>query len=105
MFSRVNILETAPDRIDDVARVVRELVHPAISSEAGYVGYLVLGNRDTGEALGVTLWDSEHAREMSDMKARQIRPRVEAETDGAMRAVEQYAVLFFDLRPQKGDTV
>ena len=97
MFSRVNSLETAPDRLDDVARVVREIVHPAISTEVGYVGYLVLGNRDTGEALGVTLWDSEDARETSDIKARQIRPRVEAETGGAMRAVEQYEVLFFDL--------
>ena len=100
MFSRVNFLETAPDRIDDVARVVREVVHPAISTERGYIGYLVLGNRETGEALGVTLWDSERDREMSDARARQIRPVVEAETGGVMRAVELYEVLFLDVRPE-----
>jgi hypothetical protein len=99
VLSRVNFLETAPDRIDDVARVVREVVHPAISAERGYVGYLVLGDRETGQALGVTLWNSERDRETSDAKARQIRPVVEAETGGAMRAVEQYDVLFVDLRP------
>jgi hypothetical protein len=38
-------------------------------------------------------------------KAREIRPVVEAETGGAMRAVEQYEVLFFDLRPQNGNAV
>src|SRR5436190_6378488 len=86
VFSRVNFLEAAPDRIGDVARVVREVVHPAISAEPGYVGYLVLGNRDTGHALGVTLWDSERDRETSDARARQIRPVVEAETGGVMRA-------------------
>jgi len=99
VFSRVNFLETAPDRIDDVARVVREVVHPAISAERGYVGYVVLGNRETGQALGVTLWDSSGDRETSDAKARQLRPVVEAETGGAMRAVEQYDVLFLDLPP------
>jgi Antibiotic biosynthesis monooxygenase len=98
VLCRVNFLETAPDRINDVAQVVREVVHPAISAERGYVGYLVLGNRETGEALGVTLWDSERDREMSDAKAREIRPVVEAETGGVMRAVEQYEVLFLDLR-------
>jgi quinol monooxygenase YgiN len=100
VVSRVNFLDTAPDRIDDVARVVREIVHPGIRDEAGYVGYVVLGDPETGRALGVTMWESSEAREASDAKARQIRPRVEQETGGTMRAVESYDVLFFDFRGQ-----
>jgi len=100
MFSRVNVLQTEPDRIADVARVVRDVVHPGIRGEAGYVGYIVLGDRETGRALGVTLWESEAARELSDAKARQIRPRVEHETGGTMQSVERYDVLFYDARPQ-----
>ncbi|MDQ3876674.1 MAG: antibiotic biosynthesis monooxygenase [Actinomycetota bacterium] len=98
MVSRVNFLQVEPDRIGDVARAVREIVHPGIRDEAGYVGYIVLGHRETDRALGVTLWTSEEAREASDAKARQIRPRLEQETGGTMRAVEQYDVLFFDVR-------
>ena len=89
-------METAPDRIPDVARVVRDMVHPGISAEAGYVGYIVLGDHKTGKALGITLWESAAAREASDSKARTIRPRVEQETGGTMRSVESYEVLFFD---------
>ena len=100
MFSRVNFLETEPDRSDDVARVVREVVHPSISAEPGYAGYLVLADRETGRALGVTLWETEADREASDAKARHIRPQVEAATGGTMRAVENYDVLFVDLRPR-----
>ena len=99
MFSRVNFLETAPERIDDVARVVRDIVHPGIREEPGYVGYIVLGDRSTGKALGVTLWETAEAREASDAKARQIRPRVEEGTGGTMRSVERYEVLFFDVQP------
>jgi hypothetical protein len=36
---------------------------------------------------------------VSDTKARQIRPRVEEETGGKMQSVENYDVLFFDVRP------
>ena len=97
MVSRVNFLETTPERMDDVARVVREVVHPGIRAEPGYVGYIVLGDRVSGKALGVTLWSSEEEREASDAKARQIRPLVEEGTRGTMRAVERYEVLFIDV--------
>jgi hypothetical protein len=99
MFSRVNFLQTTPDRLGDVGRVVREVVHPGIRSEPGYAGYIVLGSQETGRALGVTLWESGAAREASDSKARQIRPIVERETGGTMQSVEQYEVLFYDLPP------
>jgi hypothetical protein len=100
VFSRVNVLQTTPDRIADVSRVVRDVVHPGIRGEAGYVGYIVLGDRETGRALGVTLWESEAAREDSDAKARQIRPRVEQESGGTMQSVERYDVLFYDVPPR-----
>jgi hypothetical protein len=99
----VNFLETDPERVDDVGRVVRDVVHPAISAQPGYLGYVVLGNRETGRALGVTLWGSEDARAASDVQARKIRPIVESETGGTMRAVEEYEVLFADLRSAADD--
>jgi hypothetical protein len=98
VFSRVNVLDVSPERIGDVERVVRDVVHPAISAEPGYVGYIVLGDSRAGRALGVTLWDTERARESSDARARQIRPRVETATGGTMRSVDRYTVLFFDVR-------
>ena len=42
MVSRVNFLETAPERIDGVARVVREVVQPGIERERTVEPYEVL---------------------------------------------------------------
>jgi hypothetical protein len=92
----VNRLQTTPERLADVARVVRDVVHPGIRDEPGYVVYIVLGDPETGRALGVTLWESEEMRQLSDEKARQIRPRVEEATGGTMEAVDNYEVLFYD---------
>ena len=61
MVSRVNFLETEPGRIDDVARVVRELVHPGIRGEDGYAGYIVLGNRETRRNRGEKVHPGNHA--------------------------------------------
>jgi quinol monooxygenase YgiN len=98
VFARVNFLQTTPERITDVAKAVRDIVHPGIREETGYVGYVVLGDGETGKALGVTLWQSEADRERSDQKARRIRPRVEQATGGTMQSVESYDVLLFDVR-------
>jgi hypothetical protein len=100
VVARVNFLQTTSERIADVARVVRDVVHPGIRDETGYTGYVVLGDREAGKALGVTLWQSEVDRERSDEKARRIRPRVEQATGGTMQSVERYEVLFFDVRPE-----
>jgi hypothetical protein len=97
VFARVNFLQTTSERLADVATVVRDVVHPGIRDEPGYVGYVVLADSETGKALGVTLWQSEADRERSDEKARQIRPRVEQATGGTMQSVESYDVLFFDV--------
>jgi hypothetical protein len=97
VFARVNFLETTAERIADVTTVVRDIVHPGIRDETGYIGYVVLGDPQTGKALGITLWQSEADRERSDEKARDLRPRVEQATGGTMQSVERYDVLFFDL--------
>ena len=62
---------------------------------------MVLADRQTGKALGVTLWESEDTRERSDDKARQIRPQVEQQTGGTMQSVETYDVVFYDM-PSNG---
>ena len=78
--------------------MVRDVVYPAISSEAGYQGYIVLASRESRKALGVTLWKSEVAREASDALARKIRPRVEQATGVTMQAVDPTKWSFFDPR-------
>ena len=99
MVSRVAFLEVPPDRIDDVQPVVRDVVDAALRDQDGYVGYLVLGDRDSGRVIGITLWESEEARGQSDPMAAQLRPEVEQATGGTMRAVEGYEVLY-DVRRQ-----
>jgi quinol monooxygenase YgiN len=99
VHSRVNTLQTRPEEIDAVEKVTRTVVLPRISQLAGFKGYIVLGNRSTGKALGITLWENETAMDESDKTARQIRPQVEEATKGDMQEVENFEVLLAHLQP------
>jgi hypothetical protein len=99
VHSRVNTLQAGPGEIDAVEKVTRTVVLPRISQLAGFKGYIVLGNRNTGKALGITLWEDERAMYESDKAARQIRPQVEAATGGTMQAVENFEVLLAHIQP------
>ncbi len=104
MFSRLNTLRTSSERMDDVSRVVHTIVLPGIREEPGFRGYIVLGDRIEGKALGITLWASQEAMQESDAKARTIRPRVEEGTGGTMEAVEQFEVLLFHVEPKASES-
>jgi heme-degrading monooxygenase HmoA len=93
MVARVAFLEVPAERIDDAQQAVQD-VDTALRDADGYVGYLVLGDRESGKVIGITLWKSEESRGQSDTKAAQLRPQVEQATGGAMRAVEGYEVLY-----------
>lgn len=98
MHSRVNTLQTRPGAIDSVENVTRNVVLPRISELPGFRGYIVLGDRSSGKALGITLWENEEAMTKSDETARQIRPHVEAATEGRMESIENFEVLLAQLK-------
>jgi hypothetical protein len=99
MRSRVNTLQTSPEAIPSVEEVTRTVVYPRIRELPGFRGYIVLGDRTTGKALGVTLWENETTMSDSDHTARQIRPEVERATGGTMQTVENFEVLFAHIEP------
>jgi quinol monooxygenase YgiN len=99
MHSRVNTLQTSPEAVDAVENVTRTVVLPRISQLPGFRGYIVLGNRNSGKALGITLWKDQEAMEKSDEIAKQIRPHVEAATEGTMQSVENFEVLLAHVEP------
>jgi heme-degrading monooxygenase HmoA len=97
MFARVNILQGPPDRVEDGIRDVRERVIPAAKQMEGYRGILLLVDRSTGKAMGITLWETEEARKASEEAADRIRGG-SAQAAGAQGVdVERYEVVQNDL--------
>jgi heme-degrading monooxygenase HmoA len=98
MFARVNTLEGTPDRVDDGIRDVRERVIPAVEQMQGYRGFLLMVDRSTGKAIGVTFWESEDAMRASEEEAEQVRKPSAAAGGGEVVNVERYEIVHHDVR-------
>jgi len=60
MFARVGIFQSAPERVDDdEARQAREQMLQTLQRLPGFAGLYVLGDRQTGRTIGISLWETE----------------------------------------------
>jgi heme-degrading monooxygenase HmoA len=93
MHARVTTIEGAPGKVDDVARQAQEQTLPQLQKLEGFKGFVALGDRQSGQLIGVSFWESEEALRASDEASSSVR-RVAAETvDGIVAGVEEYEVL------------
>jgi hypothetical protein len=74
MHARHVTVKGSPGRIDEGIRSVREQVIPVLQGCDGFKGQLLLVDREKGEAIGISLWDSEENLRASEEKVRQARP-------------------------------
>lgn len=96
MFARVTRTKGAdPAKIDEANEFARVNVLPRARQLSGWKGVISLGNRQTGDALLITLWDSEAAMHASAEAAKGLRSEGEAKTGETEMEVQGYEVLMF----------
>lgn len=59
MYARHVTVHGTPDHIDEGIASVRDQVLPVLKQCPGFKGQLLLVDRNKGEAIGISLWDSE----------------------------------------------
>jgi heme-degrading monooxygenase HmoA len=97
MFARVTLTQGPPDRVDDGIRDLRERILPAAKQMEGYQGILVLVDRSTGQAMGITLWETEEARRASEEAADRLRGESAEATGDQILDVQRYEVVLNEL--------
>ncbi len=59
MFARLLKIKTNIDQIDDVAKIFKESVIPLCREQKGFVTAYYLADRQSGEGMPITVWESE----------------------------------------------
>jgi heme-degrading monooxygenase HmoA len=75
LHARVVSMEMLPMNVGEAVGIYQSRVVPAASEQGGFRGALMLTDPDTGEALSISLWDSEedmHASEASGFYHRKL---------------------------------
>ncbi len=91
MHARVVRIRVPADRLDEFARRVGETA-PTIQALAGFNHGYVFVDRQRGEVLTVTLWDTPEHRDAAAPAAREILSGAAAATGGEVGELAAYEV-------------
>jgi heme-degrading monooxygenase HmoA len=86
--------------MDEGLSQVREHVLPLLQQQDGFKGFIALGNRQSGELIGVSFWDSEKAMQDSEELGDRTRSDTAEATSDTIADVERYEVGLFEMSSQ-----
>jgi hypothetical protein len=73
MYARHVTVHGSAENVDEGIRMVREEVLPVLQQCQGFQGQLMLVDRAKGEAIGISLWDTEEDMNASEEKVNASR--------------------------------
>src|SRR5207244_7855892 len=95
MFARVGIFQSTPERVDDdEARRAREQMLQTLQRLPGFAGLYVLGDRQTGKTIGISLWETEAALQAWEQMREDIVPNRAAAAGHTEQEGASYEVVF-----------
>jgi hypothetical protein len=99
MYGRMTRLQTSPDAVEKGIAFFKENVVPKARTTAGNAGAILLVDRKTGTAIGITLWETTQALNASEQLGISSRTQGAAATGGSIVDVDRYEQVWVD-RPQ-----
>jgi hypothetical protein len=98
MYARIARFEGGgPEEAELVRKYAQERFLPELQKLDGFAGYAMLGDRDAGVGLGITLFETEEALEGGDRALNEMSPPGELSTS-RRTSVEKYEVVVQDVR-------
>jgi len=97
MYARIAKFEGArPEQADVAKRLFEERFLPEIRKLDGFTGYTMLGDRETGTALGVTFFETEETLRTGNRALDEMSPPDEL-GNTRRTSVELYEVMFHEI--------
>jgi heme-degrading monooxygenase HmoA len=98
MHARTGMLQVPPDNLDRVVSQVQSEQIPQYRQQPGYKGFTVLANRQSGEVIGVSFWETQDDLNTAEELGEKARTQA-AETGqaGSEPEVGRWEVLLDDM--------
>lgn len=90
MFARITRLQFPAARIEDAITSFRDETVPGVKELAGFVGAVLLVNRESGDAMAVTQWENREALEASEDAGKHLRQRAADNGGGTVVGVARF---------------
>ena len=97
MHARMTTMEGSSERLAEGLREIREDVLPQLQQQDGFKGFVVFDNRQNGELIGFSLWESEQAMQASEEVGDRTRKESAETMSDTIAGVERYEVALFEV--------
>src|SRR5919112_3847281 len=97
MHARMTTMEGSSERLAEGLREIREDVLPQLQQQDGFKGFVVFDNRQSGELIGFSLWESEQAMQASEEVGERTRRESAQTMSDTIAGVERYEVALFEV--------
>ena len=97
MHARMTTMEGSSERLAEGLREIREDVLPQLQQQDGFKGFVVFDNRQSGELIGFSLWESEQAMQASEEVGERTRREAAETMSDTIAGVERYEVALFEV--------
>ena len=105
MYVRATRVQSPPDGVEKGIAYFKEKVMPAAKATPGNAGAILLVDRKSGSAVGITLWETAHALSASEQMGITSRTQSAAAMGGSIVNVERFEqVLQERTQPTKAGT-
>jgi heme-degrading monooxygenase HmoA len=97
MHARMTTMEGSPEQLTEGLREIREDVLTQLQQQDGFKGFVVFDNRQSGELIGFSLWESEQAMQASEEVGERTRKETAETTSDTIAGVDRYEVALFEV--------
>jgi heme-degrading monooxygenase HmoA len=91
--------EGSSNEIDEAIGLAREQLLPLERQMSGFLGWILLTDKESGKLVSLTLWESEELMGVSDESARMLARFAAQSLGGKRRATEPFDVALFEVGP------
>jgi heme-degrading monooxygenase HmoA len=103
VYARSTTIQAQSSSIDEGIAYVRDEVMPALKAMDGYVGLSLLVNRESGQCIATSAWETEEALGTSTDRAAPLRDQASAKFGGGDPTVDQWEIGAMHRDHQSGD--
>jgi heme-degrading monooxygenase HmoA len=100
MYARVSYSKGDPSRLDSTVPFVRDRVLPLQRQAEGFGGIVIAANRDSGEGVAVTYWETLAAMNTFERQGQELRRQAAQQLDMGLVDVDRFEVVFADRKGQ-----